>query len=420
MRYIYTFSMYLLTPFIVLRLYWKSRRLPAYRQRINERFFIGHKVAATVDVWLHAVSLGEAVAATPLIDALLAKQKRVLVTTMTPTGSQHVLKCFGEKVAHQYIPYDLPWCLRRFFKAYQPRVGVIMETELWPNVITQASRMNIPLVLVNARISDKAFKSYEKVDFIFKPLLNQFATILTQSEQDAKRFIALGAAKDLVIVAGNMKFDLQIKRSTNLAYQQLKESWGKERVVLIAASTHDDEEKQLLSRLPQLKKAIPGLLLLFAPRHPERFQAVYRMSQDVGFNTGLRSQPVTIGINNDVIVADTLGELLHLYQLSDYAFVGGSLVPIGGHNVLEPIAAQVPVFCGPYMNNSKSICEALCAENAMVMVQNADELAMALAEMSRSKVQRQQQIKNASAVLETNKGAVARCMDKINAVLNRG
>ena len=412
--------MYLLTPFIVLRLYWKSRRLPAYRQRISERFFIGHKVSVTVDIWLHAVSLGEAVAATPLIDAFLAKQWRVLVTTMTPTGSQHVLKHFGEKVAHQYIPYDVPSCLRRFFKAYQPRVGVIMETELWPNVITQASRMNIPLVLVNARISDKAFKRYEKVDFIFKPLLNQFTTILAQSAQDAKRFIALGATEELVSVVGNMKFDLQIARSTNQTYQQLKNAWGKERIVLIAASTHDDEEKQLLSRLPQLKKAIPGLLLLFAPRHPERFQAVYRMSQDVGFNTGLRSQPATIGSNNDVIVADTLGELLHLYQLSDYAFVGGSLVPVGGHNVLEPIAVQVPVFCGPHMNNTKSICETLSAANAIVMVQNADELAMVLAEMNRNQVQRQQQIKNASAVLDTNKGAVARCMEKIDAVLNRG
>lgn len=417
MRYIYTFFIYLLAPFIVLRLYWKSRRLPAYRKRIKERFFLGLHVSNPVDVWVHGVSLGEVVAATPLIDALLAKQWRVLITTMTPTGSQHVLKRFGEKVAHQYIPYDLPWCLRRFFKAYQPRLGIIMETELWPNVITEASRMKIPLMLVNARISDKAFKSYEKVDFMFKPLLNKFTAILAQSELDAKRFMALGASNALVQVAGNMKFDLQLKLSINDTFQQLKETWGKERIVLIAASTHDDEEKQLLSRLNQLKEAIPGLLLLFAPRHPERFQDVYKMSQGLGFNTGLRSQPSTIGIDNDVIVADTLGELLHFYQLSDYAFVGGSLVPIGGHNVLEPIAVKVPVFCGPYMNNSKSICEELCTAKAMVMVQNADEFVTVLAEMNRNQGLRQQQIKNASAVMETNKGTVTRCMEKIEAVL---
>jgi 3-deoxy-D-manno-octulosonic-acid transferase len=418
MRYIYTFFLYLLTPFIVFRLYWKGRRLPAYRQRILERFSLGQRTFSPVDIWVHAVSLGEVVAVTPLVDAFLAKRWRVLVTTMTPTGSQQVIKRFGQHVAHQYVPYDLPWALRRFFRQTNPRLGLIMETELWPNIIHQAKQMKIPLLLANARLSDRAFKRYEKVDFMFKPILNQLTAIFTQSDEDAKRFIALGAAADKVEVLGNMKFDVQLQAPTSNANQELKEKWGMARTVVIAASTHDDEEKQLLTRLSSLKIGIPNVLLLFAPRHPERFQDVYTMSRALGFKTGLRSLPATIDDDTEVVVIDSLGELLSFYQVSDYAFVGGSLVPIGGHNVLEPIAVQVPVFCGPFMNNSKEICRDLDAVGAMLMVENADGLIAALIDMYLNEVQRQQQIKNASAVLSANRGAVIRCMERIEPLLS--
>ena len=417
MRQIYTFFLYLLTPFIVLRLYWKSRRLPAYRYRILERFSLGIATIAPVDIWIHAVSLGEVVAATPLIDELLAKQWRVLVTTMTPTGSQQVSKRFGSQVSHQYIPYDLPWALRRFFKKNQPRLGIIMETELWPNVIYQAHKIKMPLLLANARLSDKAFKRYEKVSFMFKPILNQFTAIFAQSNEDAQRFVTLGASASLVQVLGNIKFDLQFRMALNQDCLSLKEKWGNERTVVIAASTHDDEENQLLSRLNQLKAAIPPVLLLFAPRHPERFQQVYQLSVTQGFNTGLRSEPTTIDVHTDVVVIDTLGELLNFYQLSDYAFVGGRLVPIGGHNVLEPIAVQVPVFCGPFMNNSKEICRDLRAAGALTMVENADDLITAITTMYHNDVQRQQQITKASAVLAANRGTVARYMEHIETIL---
>ncbi len=417
LRHIYTFLLYLLTPFIVLRLYWKSWRLPAYRYRIAERFSFGCSTITPVDFWVHAVSLGEVVAATPLIEALLARKGRVLVTTMTPTGSGQVIKRFGQKVEHQYIPYDLPWGLRRFFKRVNPRLGIIMETELWPNLIHQAQQMKIPLLLVNARLSDHAFQCYEKVSFLFKPILNQFTAIFTQSHDDAKRFIAIGASAMIVEVLGNMKFDLPLQVPVNHEVTQFKERWGMTRKVVIAASTHDDEEKQLLSHLSKLKEAIPHVLLLVAPRHPERFQAVYHMSLAEGFNTGRRSQPDMIQASTDVLVIDSLGELLHFYQLSDYAFVGGSLVPVGGHNVLEPIAVQVPVFCGPYMNNSKAICEDLLAAGAMVMVNTVDELMTTLIYLYHHDTVRQQQIINASAVLTANRGTVARCMEKIEAVL---
>ena len=426
MRYIYTFLLYLITPFIVLRLYWLGRSMPDYRHRIAERFSLGSRETTPVDVWVHAVSLGEVVAATPLIDALLAKQWRVLVTTMTPTGSQQVIKRFGQQVMHQYVPYDLPWILRRFFRKFNPRVGVTMETELWPNIIHQAKRMKIPLLLANARLSDKAFKQYEIVKFMFKPILNEFTAILAQSDEDAQRFIALGASVNLVHVFGNMKFDLQLPPGGGALRApyleeclELKEKWGGERVVVIAASTHDDEEKQLLSHLPRLQAAIPNVILLFAPRHRERFQDVYKLSGLQGFNTGLRSQPVTIDTDTDVVVIDSFGELLNFYEVSDYAFVGGSLVPIGGHNVLEPIAVQVPVFCGPYMNNSKEICRDLREARAMIMARDVDELITALIVMHHDPLQRQQQISNASAVLSANRGTVARCMERIGEYMGR-
>ena len=417
MRRVYTFLLYLLTPFLLVRLYLKGRRLPAYRQRLSERFSLDDRAPVSIDVWVHAVSLGEVMAVSPLVAALLAKQLRVLITTMTPTGSQQVIKRFGSDVVHQYIPYDLPWALRRFFKKYKPRLGIIMETELWPNLIDQAKRMELPLLLLNARLSDKAFKQYEKVAFIFKPVLNQFTAIFAQSDEDATRFMALGASVSSVHMLGNMKFDVQTPMIHKQECTQLKNKWGNERTVIIAASTHDDEESQLLTHLNQLKAAIPHVLLLLVPRHPERFSAVYQMSVLHGFKTGLRSEPSTIDVDSDVVIVDSLGELLHFYQLSDYAFVGGSLVPVGGHNVLEPIAMQVPVFCGPYMHNSKSICQSLCAAGALVMVSNIEELVNALSVMHQNDQRRLQQIATASAVLEANRGTVARYMETIEAIL---
>ena len=420
MRFIYTLLLYLLTPFIVLRLYWKGRRLPAYRERILERFLLNRPVVSgQVDIWLHAVSLGEVVAATPLIDALLLKQWRVLVTTMTPTGSQQVVRRFGDQVLHQYLPYDLPLVLHRFFKIYQPRLGIIMETELWPNLIFEAKRMKMPLLLANARLSDQSFKSYEKVRWMFKPILQQLTAIFAQSQEDVRRFVALGAPVDAVHMLGNIKFDLQLPRHASQYSLIDVKSWVKGRVVVMAASTHHDEEHQLLVRLNELKKVIPTVLLLLAPRHPERFHDIYQQCLAEGFKTGLRSDPKTMEARMDVLVIDSLGELLDFYQQSDYAFVGGSLVPIGGHNVLEPIAMKVPVFCGSYMMNSKAICRDLLDKKALVMVNSADELMIKIKALHQNEGLRKAQINNASAVLLANQGTLSRYMERIEVLLAR-
>lgn len=413
MRFFYTFLMYLLTPYLLIRLWLKGRRLPAYRHRILERFCLGQRSFQAVDVWVHAVSLGEVIAATPLIDALLDKKNSILVTTMTPTGSERVKTRFGDKVSHCYIPYDLPCVLKRFFKLFQPKVGIIMETELWPNLIHQAHSAKIPLFLANARLSQRSLKGYMKVRGLFKPVLNQFTVIMAQGEQDAHHFITLGARKELVQVVGNMKFDLQINALDSKPFIEVKNRWGSHRTVVIAASTHDDEESQLLMRLKKLQKAIPDVVLIIAPRHPERFKSVYQLCVQHGFHTGFRSDLNSLSPENEVVVIDSLGELLGFYLISDYAFVGGSLVPVGGHNVLEPIATKIPVLSGNQVHNFKTICDELKEAQAIQLVENADQLMDALISLYNNKELRDQMVKNATAVLENNRGAVDKHIRRI-------
>lgn len=418
MRRLYTGLMYALVPYILLRLWWKSRRSAAYRQRIAERFSIGKDLPGPVDVWLHAVSLGEAVAATPLIEQMLAKDWTVLVTTMTPTGSQHIRTRFQSRVSHQYVPYDLPVCVQRFIQRIKPRLAVIMETELWPNLIYFSDKAGIPILLINARLSDRAFEQYKKIRVLLQPTMQLLSWVGAQSALDADRYQYMGVPRDKIAMMGNMKFDLSLANIPDL--QALKTRWGQERPVWIAASTHEDEEAQLLAHLPQLQREIPHLLLLIAPRRPERFQAVYALVQAQGWRTGLRSQFSEIQPDVDVIVLDSMGELLGFYALSDYAFVGGSLVPIGGHNVLEPIAMRVPVCCGPFMQNAKSICIELSQHQALYQGQSAADIASKLIELYKNPEQRQQQIANATQVLESNRGAVERYWQVIASFVKKG
>lgn len=417
MRFFYSFLMYLLIPFILIRLWWKGKSLPAYRKRIAERFFLGKHEYKPVDVWVHAVSLGEVIAAIPLIDAMLEKNWSLFVTTMTPTGSERVQARFGNKVTHQYLPYDLPWALKRFYQQIRPKIGVIMETELWPNLIYQARMAQVPLLLANARISDDSLQGYKKIKWLIKPLLNTFSAILTQGEEDARRYITLGAKEEVVHVLGNMKFDLQTNRVESQRFDDLKNHWGAARVTVIAASTHENEEALILSQLKRLQQVIPDVILLIAPRHPERFQAVYQLCIQSGFNTGLRSDLKTLNPNSEVVVLDCLGELLGLYQISHYAFVGGSLVPVGGHNVLEPIAMNVPVLSGSQIHNFKAICDELQAAQGILLVRRAEEVINGIIKLHKDPSLRQQMVQNATVVFEKNKGSVLRHLKQIEELI---
>ncbi|MFC7781175.1 lipid IV(A) 3-deoxy-D-manno-octulosonic acid transferase [Legionella taurinensis] len=408
MRVIYSTIWYLLVPFLLLRYWWKGRTLPAYRQRLAERFCLDRMPSLPVDIWLHTVSLGEVIAATPLVDELLRLQKRILITTMTPTGAERVARQFGDQVTHRYVPHELPLTLRRFFKTFKPRMGIIFETEIWPNMIHYATEAGVPLVLFNARLSERSMRSYKKAASFFKPYLNQFQGIYAQGQEDAQRFIELGAEPGRVSVLGNIKFDLETKHVNADIFWQLKTRWGSERTVVVIASTHENEEELILSHLKQLQQAIPQVVLVVVPRHPERFPKVIQLARQMGFNTGQRSDLGSIQPDNEVVVIDSTGELLACYQIADYAFVGGSFVPVGGHNVLEPIAMDVPVFSGPQTHNFKMIMAALVAEKAVKVVDNAHELMDGLARLHANPGERAELIKNASNVLNANRGAVAR------------
>ena len=415
MKKIYSMLMYLLLPAILLRLLWKSRRLPAYRHRISERLAL--KKLAKADIWIHAVSMGEVTAVSPLVERLINQNFRILFTTMTPTGSQQVLTRFESKLAHQYIPYDLPGCFNRFFKQVQPKIGIIMETELWPNMLFAADKAGVKTLLANGRISDKAYLKYHPFRWFFAPLLAKFTLIGTQSDLDSQRFQSLGAPSSKIAMLGNMKFDGSYPKSEQNNLQWLKLAWGLERPVWIAASTHEQEEQQLMAQLPRIKQAIPGILLVIAPRHPERFLKVYTLAQHLGWNTGLRSKTQTIQPNNDVVVLDSMGELVQCYLLSDYVFVGGTLVPVGGHNVLEPIAIQKPVVCGPHMQNSQSIFDELLQHEALQIGMSSDEVANKIISFYHDSAKRDGQIKRASAVLNNHSGSVERYFHQIVQIL---
>lgn len=414
MRFFYTILFYLLTPLIALRLYWKGRKLKSYRERWGERFCGGGKARSTpVDVWLHAVSLGEVIAATPLIESFLKKNLRVCVTTMTPTGSAQVLRQFGERVVHQYLPYDLPHALRRFFKIMAPRVGIIMETELWPNLIFEAARIKLPLFLANARISDKAYAQYSVIRWLFRPILKNFTCIMTQSAVDEMRYKALTGHTTQVKMLGNLKFDLEISPGDIRIALSIKKTLGELRPLLILASTHENEEFLVLEHLPLLQQSVPGIVVLIAPRHPERFQQVYELSMRLGYKTGRRSVLDTIYRDSEVVVLDSMGELMSFYSVVDYAFVGGSLVPVGGHNVLEPIALEVPVFCGPFMHNSRAIIAELLRENALIQVETAQAFITEMSRLHSDPACLSYQVEQARRILKSHQGALARYLEMI-------
>ena len=413
MRVLYSTIFYLLLPFILLRLLWKSKAQPMYRQRIAERFMWKKQEVSKVDIWIHAVSLGEVNAALGLIEACLSKGYKLLITTMTPTGSQRVKACFGNRVIHQYIPYDLPFAMRRFYKSYQPKLGIIMETELWPNMLAEGKWAKIPLLLVNARISPSAFKAYQRIQSVLRPYLNCFVAILTQNAAETQRFLQLRADKARVMAIGNLKFDIPpyIKNET------LSHTWrrqvGLSRMIVCAASTHEDEERELLRSFREFQHIFPLALLVLVPRHPERFYKVFELCNANAFRTVLRSEMNMVDSTVEVVVVNSIGELNFFYAISDYAFVGGSLVPVGGHNVLEPINVGTPVFCGPHIQNFQVICDALVAVSGIQIIANAEALFLAIRALHNNPELKNQQVVAAKNILLSNQGAARRCMEKI-------
>ena len=406
MRILYSVLLYFLIPFIIFRLLWRSIKAPDYRQRWRERFAFYDKHYPHNVVWFHAVSVGEAEALFPLVRRFQDKlpEVRIIITTTTPTGSARVRAVMGQTVEHVYLPYDLPDAVGRFLNCFKPQLAVIVETEIWPNLFAHCGDHNIPLYLVNARLSEKSAHGYQKIPWLIHPVLANVKQILSQSEQDSERFVAIGAQKSQVSTLGNIKFDLEIPETTLSEGKALKSSLFKNRFVCLAASTHNGEELIFMEIYKALKPSIPELLLVVVPRHPERFMEVGKVCEQNGLKMITRTSNQGCTTDTDVYLADTMGELKMLYASADIAFVGGSIVNVGGHNPLEAAAIGVPVLFGPYMANFKQIADKILAQNAAIQCTDQEELTNVIQNLYSDVGYRKLLIGNGKRFVQTNRG----------------
>ncbi len=406
-RIAYSIVLTLALPIILARLWWRGIANPAYRSRINERLGFYSMQPVTRRIWLHAVSVGEVNVAIPLIRKIIERwpEYEILITTITPTGADQVTRQLGDAVIHRYIPYDIPFLVNRALNQIKPDILIVMETEIWPNLINAVDRDNIPIIYLNMRLSNKSFPGYKKIRTLIAPELAKVDAIGAQTDADAERVIALGAKPDVVTIQGNIKFDVKLPDGVLQRGQKLKKQIGISRKVWIAASTHNGEDEQLLTAHSQLLQQHPDALLILVPRHPERFDSVFELAGN-SFKSCRRTQaPVDIS-DYQVYVGDTMGELFDLYAASDVCFVGGSLVPHGGQNMLEPWLLGRPVIVGPHTFNFARTIEQALKQQALLQVDSATQLAQSVSKLFESKSQSDELVTNAQQLLERNKGAL--------------
>ncbi len=421
MRFLYIAATYLLTPIVLASLLWRGIRNRGYWQGLGQRFGRLPDLPPTERIWVHAVSVGEVQAAAPLVRALSKRYPEygILITTVTPTGQARVRSLFGDTVTHLYAPYDLPGVLRRFFDRVRPVAAIIMETELWPNLFHECGKRDVPLVLASARISPRSVNRYRRFLPLFRDALAHGIVIAAQSERDAERFLSLGANPARTHRIGNIKFDLDDSRNPQVPRDLLMPG-GLVRPIWIAASTHRGEEQSALEAARLVLAQIEDALLVLVPRHPERFESVVQRVARSGLRYQRRSENDSCAPGTQVFVLDTLGELPDFFAIADVAFVGGSLVPIGGHNMLEPAAASVPVLTGPHYFNAPDIAETLLAEEAAVVVNDAQELGSQVLRFLTSKSLRDATGERARRVIDNNKGTLERLLQLVTPLLDRG
>ncbi|WP_331346426.1 lipid IV(A) 3-deoxy-D-manno-octulosonic acid transferase [Cellvibrio sp. UBA7661] len=427
MRFLYTVVFYCLLPVILLRLLWRSVSAPAYARRWAERFAFFPALATSKKIiWLHTVSVGEFLAALPMIRRLQSNPAiQLVITTTTPTGSERVRSVLGDSVFHVYAPYDLPDVVARFLCRINPSVYLVMETELWPNTLAACAKRNIPALLINGRLSARSARGYDRLSQLTAPMLQHISTALIQNHIDAQRFIELGLPQSNIVVTGNIKFDLTLSDELKNQAQLLKSSLSNngQRLIWIAASTHQGEDEIILDAFAQLREhkaqsgektlLVPPLLIL-VPRHPERFTRVGQLCTSRGFNTVRRSSGVFTA-DMDILLGDTMGELLLLFGASDIAFVGGSLVPNGGHNFIEPAAWGLPLLSGEHVFNFAEVSQLMIQADALQITGNANELAHAVMALMQDAALRNNRGENALRVAQENRGA----LDKTLAVIER-
>ena len=411
-RWFYTAILRLVFPLIWLRLWLRGRKSPAYRLRWRERLgFADRPLLTTRPLWIHAVSVGETLAAQPLVNAIRAAYPDLplLITTMTPTGSERVRAIWGDTVSHVYAPYDYPGAIARFLAHWQPCALVVMETELWPNTLALASHAGLPVLLANARLSERSARGYAKAGLLTREMMQSLSIVAAQDAATATRFRALGVPSERVVVTGSLKFDIRISTEQTALAQTWREQYALQaRPIWVAASTHAGEDDFMLEAHALLRQQLPDALLILVPRHPERFQRVAEQVSSAGMTCVRRSEQTPILPATAVWLGDSMGELMSWLALADAAFVGGSLVLRGGHNALEPLALGVPTLTGPHDFNFASINAELRVAGALQTVDDVAALAQALFALMTDTGLAQSRREAGLRVIAANQGAVAR------------
>jgi len=421
LRFLYLLAVYLAAPVVSALLLWRGLRDRSYWRNFGERFGFGARLPPD-GVWLHAVSVGEVQACAALVSALSRRHPALplTVTTFTPTGSARARALFGNLAQVRYVPYDLPGAVRRFFRRVQPRLAVIFETELWPNLYRECGRRRVPLVLASARISARSVSRYQRLGTLFRETLARTALVAAQGAGDAERFRSLGADPANTHVTGNIKFDFELPEGLAARGAGLRAQYAPDRPLWVAGSTHGGlEEQAVLEAQQRVREVHPGALLVLAPRHPPRFDEVAGALRAAGINFVRRSAAAGEGTDAAcaVLLLDSLGELLDFYAAADVSFVGGSLVPRGGHNLLEPAALGVPILVGPDNSNGEEIARLLIARGAAEVVHDAAELGTRVTALLGDSAARERMGAAGRASVDSNRGALEKLLSLIEPLL---
>ena len=398
-----------------------SIKYPSYRAKWHERFgFINWKNSNKPLIWIHAVSVGEVNAAKPIVSFLLKKYPhyQIIITTVTPSGANTVLQCYDDNVKNFYLPYDVPFCVRKFIQKINPSILIIMETEIWPNLYQTCHYVNVPIFIINARLSQKSMKGYQLVSTLTKNTLKFVDKIAAQTEVDAERFIALGAQHEKVSVVGNLKFDIAIPQSIKEEAEPLRHYFSVNRPVWMAASTHPGEEEIILNAHKRILSKYPDAILILAPRHPERSEKLSLLCKKMNFSLVRRTEEISFDSNHNVFLLDTLGELQLYYAVSEVAFVGGSLVNTGGQNMLEPASLNLPIITGPYAYNFFEVSRLLLENEALLLAANDEQLALNVIELLSDANRRHVMGERAKAVILVNRGSSERAAALIEPYLS--
>ena len=419
-RLVYTILFALCMPFVFLKLLWRGYKAPEYRPRKLERFGFFRAPELTDSIWVHAVSVGEVLAAEPIIREIQKRypEKKLVVTSMTPTSSALIEKLFGASVFHIYAPYDLPWCVDAFLRKVNPAFLIIMETELWPNMIHRTRLRNCPVVLANARLSERSARGYRRLKPAVGWMLNELCLVLCQHQNDAERFASLGIDADKISVTGSVKFDLDIDPLLIEKGCQHRQLLAPDQPVWIAASTHDGEDGLLLKVHRAIRQQFPDAVLILVPRHPERFDSVYQLAASKQFLSYRFTENESIPRDAEVFIVDAMGVLLEFYAASDIAFIGGSLVEVGGHNPIEAGALGLPILMGPFVFNFEAICQKLLAVNGLELVNNEQELQQVLLDLLANRERAKSMGENALREIEASKGAVGKVIEALTPLLD--